>query len=112
MSDDTSQPASGTAPAKDYDRQLGVVESLVAITNECQSGPVRTVASRALEAIKDRSPGVMREQVYYVLSSMQGWRGQRAQQVHRSLSAFYESSTSEGSSPKSTETRGDAPNDE
>ena len=96
-----SEESSGT-PGKDYERQLGVVESLVAITNECQSGPVRMVASQALEAIKDRSPGVMREQVYYVLSTMQGWRGERAQQVHRSLSAYYESSK-----PESKQVEGD-----
>ena len=98
MSDESSGSAAGHAPAKDYKRQLGVVESLVAITNECQSGPVRSVASQALAAIKERGSDVMREQVYYVLSSMQGWRGERAQQVHRSLNAYYEGSEPESDS--------------
>ena len=102
MTEESPKTEAGTAPTKDYVRQLGVVESLVAITNECQSGPVRAVATRALEAIKDRSPGVMREQVYYVLSSMQGWRGERATQIHRSLSEYYESSK-----PQSTEAEDD-----
>ena len=109
MSDEASKPPGGAPPAKDYTRQLGVVESLVAITNECQSGPVRTVASQALDAIKNRGSGVMREQVYYVLSSMQGWRGKRATQVHRSLSAYYQSSEPESSEPETTDTRGDTP---
>ena len=107
MSEDSSETKAGVAPAKDYARQLGVVESLVAITNECQSAPVRSVASRALEAIKDRSPGVMREQVYFVLTALQGWRGERATQIHRSLSAYYENSEHESSNPQSTKPEGD-----
>ena len=83
------------ANQKDYSRQLGVVESLVAITNQCPSGPVRTVASQALEAIKTKKPGVMREQVYYVLTALQGWRGARARQIHDSLTAFMESQSSD-----------------
>lgn len=78
-------------PAKDYTRELGVVECFVAITNECESGPVRSMAARALEAIKGGGSEVMREQVYFVLSALQGWRGERASQVHKSLTAFYQS---------------------
>jgi hypothetical protein len=95
MSDDPPQGSESTAQAKDYARQLGVVECLVAITNECPSGPVRATAAHALEAIKGRKPGVMREQVYYVLSAIQGWRGDRARQVHDSLTSFYESTSSD-----------------
>ncbi len=94
MSDDPPPNSDTTAPAKDYARQLGVVECLVAITNECPSGPVRATAAHALEAIKRREPGVMREQVYYVLSALQGWRGDRARQVHDSLTEFYQSTSS------------------
>ncbi len=79
----------GQEPSKDYTRQLGVVESLVAITRQCPSGPVRVVAQNALDAIKNDA-SVMREQVYSVLSALQGWRGERASQVHASLNAFYE----------------------
>ena len=95
MSDDPPPTSDRTAPAKDYARQLGVVESLVAITNECPSGPVRATAARALETIKRREPGVMREQVYYVLSAIQGWRGERARQIHDSLTEFYQGHSSE-----------------
>lgn len=94
MSDDPPQISDRKVPAKDYSRQLGVVECLVAISNECPSGPVRAAAAQALEAIKGRQPGVMREQVYFVLSAIQGWRGERARQVHDSLSAFYQSTSS------------------
>ncbi len=93
MSDDPPQTSGSAAPAKDYARQLGVVECFFAINNECPSGPVRATAAQALEAIKGRQPGVMREQVYYVLSAIQGWRGERARQVHDSLTAFYESTS-------------------
>jgi hypothetical protein len=87
---------------KDYERRLGVVESLVAITNQCPSGPVRTVAAQALEAIKANEPGVMREQVYFVLTALQGWRGERARQIHDSLTAFMENQSS--SSPETSKT--------
>jgi len=94
----TDQPPDPETPApqpiaKDYSRELGVVECFVAITNECPSGPVRVMAEQALEAIKGGSPEVMREQVYFVLTALQGWRGERASQIHASLTAFYESST-------------------
>ena len=95
MTDDSNRTSDPAPPAKDYARQLGVVECLVAITNECPSGPVRSTAANALEAIKERKPGVMREQVYYVLTAIQGWRGERARQVHDSLTAFYQSTSSE-----------------
>ena len=96
MANDESPSAEPeTASATDYERQLGVVESLVALTNQCPSGPVRTVAAQALEAIKTKQPGVMREQVYYVLTALQGWRGARARQIHDSLSAFMNSQASD-----------------
>ena len=84
-------PESKPAPAtpKDYTRELGVVECFVAITNECESGPVRNMAAQALEAIKGGGTAVMREQVYYVLTVLHGWRGERARQIHSSLSNFY-----------------------
>ncbi len=94
MSDD--RPPEAQPTPKDYERQLGVIECLVAITRECPSGPVRGVASQALEAIKQGDAHVMREQVYYVLSALQGWRGARASQVHASLTAFYEGSSDVG----------------
>lgn len=87
------RPPDFPRPAKDYARELGVVESLVAITRECPSGPVRAVAAQALEAMKEADAKVLRQQVYYVLSALQGWRGERARQVHASLTAFYERST-------------------
>jgi hypothetical protein len=89
MNEQPPEASPSTPPAKDYTRELGVVECFVAITNECQSGPVRTMASHALEAIKSGGPEVMRQQVYYVLTALQGWRGERASQVHASLTKYY-----------------------
>ncbi|MCG8590188.1 MAG: hypothetical protein MJE66_12925 [Proteobacteria bacterium] len=70
------------------ERQLGVVEAFVAIRDQCPSGRVQTLAEQALEAIRSREPGVLREQAYLLLAATQGWRGDRAVQVRRSLEAF------------------------
>ncbi len=72
----------------DRERSLGVIEAFVAVRDQCPSGRARAVAEGALEAVKDRRPGVLREQVYFVLSAIGGWRGERASQVHASLKAF------------------------
>jgi len=72
----------------DYERQLGVVEAFVAVRDQCPSGAVRAVAERALEAIKSREPGVLQRQAYLVSIAIQGWRGDRAKQVHDSLERF------------------------
>ncbi len=95
MSEQPPRASDGAPPSKDYSRQLGVVECLVAITNECPRGHVRAVANQALEAIKQQGSGVMRDQVYYVLTAIQGWRGERARQVHESLTTFYHSTPSQ-----------------
>ena len=42
----------------------------------------------AFEALRGGEPGVLREQAYFVLSAIRGWRGDRATQVHESLRAF------------------------
>ena len=81
--------------ADDYDRELGVVEAFTIITRQCPSAVVRQCAEQALEAVKSGGADVMREQAWYVLSTLQGWRGERAEQVHRSLTAFMERSDPE-----------------
>jgi hypothetical protein len=82
----------GDPPERDYDRMLGVIEAITAVRDQCPNAAVRGVAERALDAIKARNPGVLREQAFIVLSAMMGWRGDRARQVHRSLSHFLETS--------------------
>ncbi len=72
----------------DYDRTLGVIEAFTVVINQCPSGAVRSVATRALEAAKTREPGVLQQQAYFVLTAIQGWRGERSSQVHRSLRTF------------------------
>jgi len=72
----------------DYSRTLGVIEAITAVTRQCPSGAVRACAERALEAIKAGGPDALRDQAYLVLTAIQGWRGDRATQVHASLDAF------------------------
>lgn len=76
--------------SRDYDRTLGVVEAFTVVCEQCPSGAVRGVAERAIEAAKRGGPGILKEQAYFVLTAIQGWRGDRASQVHRSLSEFIE----------------------
>ncbi len=87
MSDPSSPP--GRRP-RDYARTLGVVEAFTVVCEQCPSGAVRGVAERALAAVKS-DPTALRQQAYFVLTAIQGWRGERASQVHRSLSAFLDS---------------------
>lgn len=88
---DSEQP--GT---KSYDRNLGVIEALIAVRDQCPMGSVRKVAMLALEAAKEPKKecagNVLREQAYFVLTAIQGWRGERSRQVHRSLQAFLDAS--------------------
>lgn len=76
--------------ATDYARTLGVVEAIAAAKDQCPSGRARTLAESALETIKSGNPGVLREQAWLVMSTLKGWRGERADQVRRSLRAFLE----------------------
>ena len=79
--------------AEDYERTLGIVEALTCVKDQCPSGPVRECAEHALEAIRKGGAEKLREQAYFVLTAMRGWRGDRAAQVHRSLNAFLEQSS-------------------
>ena len=79
-----------TESNEDYARELGVIEAFRVVTQQCPGGAVRACAERALEAVKTGGADALREQAYFVLTAIQGWRGDRASQVHRSLSAFLE----------------------
>jgi hypothetical protein len=74
--------------SEDYERMLGVVEAFSIVARQCPSAPVRSCAEQALEAAKRGKAGELRQQAYLVLTSMRGWRGDRAHQVLRSLQAF------------------------
>lgn len=76
----------------DYARTLGVIEALNAVKDQCPSKPVRDCAERALGSIKSEGSSTLKEQVHFVLTMMRGWRGDRAAQVHRSLTAFLKES--------------------
>jgi hypothetical protein len=77
-------------PKAQTERDLGVIEAITVVTRSCPSGVVVGAAERALEAIKTGGPGVLRDQAYFVLMAIQGWRGDRATQVHRSLTHYLE----------------------
>ena len=78
------------ADQDDYSRTLGVIEAITLVTKQCPSGSVRGWAERALETIRAGGADTLREQAYFVLTAIQGWRGKRASQIHASLSAFLE----------------------
>jgi hypothetical protein len=73
-----------------FDRDLGVIEAITQVTRSCPNGTVVAAAERALEAIKAGGRDALRTQAYFVLIAIKGWRGGRAEQVHRSLSKFLE----------------------
>ena len=72
----------------DYDRDLGVIEAITFVTRSCPSGVVVTAAKQSLTAIQEGGADVLKQQAYFVLTAIQGWRGDRARQVHRSLSNY------------------------
>ena len=108
-----SNASNKSAAPRDYERNLGVAEAFIAVRDQCPMGAVRSVAIMALEAARtagraaassgaptdgaatlrskvgDKS--ILREQAFLVLTAIQGWRGERARQVHRSLQAFLDS---------------------
>jgi hypothetical protein len=75
-------------PKPDYERDLGVIEAITVVTRSCPNGGVIAAAERALDAIKAGGPDTLKEQAYFVLTAIQGWRGDRARQVHRSLTRY------------------------
>jgi hypothetical protein len=77
------------------DRKLGVVEAIIAVRDQCPSGAVRRVAERALDDIKTKREGALREQAFNVLSAIKGWRSNRATEVHVALKSFLEPDSSQ-----------------
>lgn len=76
--------------ARDYERTLGVIECFKAVTEQCPKGPARAIAEAALASVEREGAAGLPNQAYLVLSALAGWRGERAEQVHRSLEAFLE----------------------
>jgi len=71
-------------------RTLGVVEAIVAVRDQCPHAHVRQHASQALEAVQRGGADALREQAFLVLATLAGWRGERADQIKRSLEHFLE----------------------
>lgn len=76
-----------TAPGEGG-RTLGVVECFTAVVRHCPKGPARALAESALAAVERDGAGALAEQAYLVLTAIQGWQGERASQVKRSLQTF------------------------
>jgi hypothetical protein len=74
--------------ARDYERTLGVIEALTAVREQCPHAAVREHAGAALEEIARGGADALRTQASLVLSTLAGWRGERADQVKRSLLSF------------------------
>ena len=72
----------------DYERDLGVIEAITTVTRSCPSGSVIRAAEQALAAIESGGADALAQQAYFVLISIKGWRGDRARQVHRSLTRY------------------------
>jgi len=70
------------------DRPLGVIEALTSVRDQCPHAAVREHAQGALEAIREGGSEALQEQVFLVLSTIGGWRGDKAFAVKRSLREF------------------------
>ncbi len=77
----------------DYERELGVVEALTAVSKQCPHAGIRGHAETALARLADEGPDGLPQQAFLVLSTIAGWRGERAQQVKRSLRAYLDRET-------------------
>lgn len=73
---------------KDHKRSLGIIEALTAVRDQCPHGGIREHAARALDVIGADGSRVLRQQTSLVLSTISGWRGERAEQVKSALRAF------------------------
>ena len=76
------------SPAGDGERTLGVVECFTAVVRQCPKAPARAIAEHALATLERDGAAALREQAFLVLGAIQGWQGERAAQVRRSLQAF------------------------
>jgi hypothetical protein len=74
--------------ASEQERHLGVIEAIVAARDQCPHAAVREHAAAALESVKRGGAEALREQAFLVLSTLAGWRGERAEQVKRTLRDF------------------------
>ncbi|MFP6565036.1 MAG: hypothetical protein VCC68_11215 [Myxococcota bacterium] len=76
--------------ATDYQRTLGVIEAITAARDQCPSGRARAIAEGALANLAGKGGASLRDQAWLVMNALLGWRGERADQVRRSLATFLE----------------------
>lgn len=79
-----SNPLTEPAPP----RKLGIIEAITAVRDQCPHAHVREHARQALEAVRVGGAEAFAEQAFLVLATLAGWRGERADQVKRSLEEF------------------------
>ena len=82
-----------------YERPLGVVEALVSVRDRCPHAAVREHAARALAIVQRGGAAELREQAFLVLSTIGGWRGDRADAVRRALRDFLDETGSAATQP-------------
>ena len=78
------------------ERPLGVIEALASVRDQCPHAAVREHAERALEAIRQGGRETLHEQVFLVLSTIGGWRGDKAFAVKRALRSFLDETPGAG----------------
>lgn len=97
MADPHASGASGAGrPGAGPERRLGVIEALTSARDQCPHAAVRENAARALEAVKGGGPEALREQAFLVLSTLAGWRGEKAEAVKRALREFVDTNGGRG----------------
>lgn len=79
-------PSAAVAGA--LERPLGVIEALTSVRDQCPHAAVREHAERAIEAIRNGGSDTLREQAFLVLSTIGGWRGDKAFAVKHALRSF------------------------
>lgn len=84
------RPQPETAAGEPRQRPLGVIEAMVAARDQCPHAAVRETAAAALMAVRGQGADVLRQQAFLVLSTLAGWRGERAFAVRRALQQFLE----------------------
>ena len=86
-----ADPVSTPRLTEPEDRTLGVIEAIHAVRDQCPHAAVRENARAALETIQAGGAEELGKQAFFVLSTLAGWRGERADEVKHALQTFIDS---------------------